>query len=520
MSSSVKEFIIQVSDPETADSSEIILTRQDILAIRKEAADYPVSPLLVKRIEEASRQEGFLLTEGQESLYRIAKEIIVEGGRYFSLTGQRFDPAAFPARHRSGVVPSLQKSRHHLFCCKYRDPLQDLEKLKAKIEREGRIPVLWSSTGGLSARHLSRQFPMFEKINPQNLKDPRKALGFVIDNSLSRAGYIFEDIHHYIGDREGIGPAIGEIRSLIKELYRALAGREDRVYLFVPDSYEMPADIRVFLEDSEPAGRRRRSSLDRYGCRMTAGEYVKKIKPVIGAEQLIERIIQTLSQMEGNNPLLVGHPGVGKTSVVEGFGVALAEGRVPANLRGRELYSLSLSSLIAGTRYRGELEERLEKMMSDVLQHRDEIILFIDEIQGLLDAGMAEGGFGIGDILKPVLARGEFPLIGATTTVGAGHLMKDPALMRRFRTIVVDEPSPDETLQILRGIRASLEQHHGVRIDDSALFAAVRLSERVSPEAFRPGKVIVLVDSAAAYCRMKSVSVVREIDILREVNRK
>ena len=278
----------------------------------------------------------------------------------------------------------------------------------------------------------------------------------------------------------------------------------------------MPPELTGIVHEYEREDRIPKRTLDRYGVELTSAAYRAKINPVIGMESVLEKVVQTLIRMEANNPLLVGHPGVGKTAVAEGFALLLSRNEVPPVLQGRILYSLSLTSLVAGTRYRGEMEARLEGLLNEVERCRDQVILFIDEIHGLLDAGMAEGGFGIGDILKPVLARGDFPLIGATTFEGAQHLAMDTALTRRFNTIVIQEPDQTQALQILRGVRSRFEKHHGVRIADGALAAAVRLSERSNPNQHLPGRAIAVLDSATAYCRMKGKGTVLEMDIIRE----
>ncbi|MBF0510304.1 MAG: ATP-dependent Clp protease ATP-binding subunit, partial [Deltaproteobacteria bacterium] len=232
---------------------------------------------------------------------------------------------------------------------------------------------------------------------------------------------------------------------------------------------------------------------------------------------IIDRVIQILSQMETNNPLLVGHPGVGKTAIVDGLARAIYARQVPPGLKDKTVYSLSLTNLIAETRYRGDLEARMEGLMAEVIRKKDKVIIFIDEIHTLVHAGASEGGIGVGDILKPVLSRGEFPCIGATTVTGSNQFLKDPALARRFKRVIVKEPSPGEALKILRGICVCLEKHHGLRIDDAALVSAVDLCLTKISDEYLPSKAISLVDGAAAYCRMRGRERVTRQDILDEI---
>lgn len=510
-------FFFHLSDPQAGTSVDLTLSRHDVTALRLEARDNPISPLLVKKIESAARKAGYLLLDSQAALFLIAKEIIIDSTHHFSLHGSNVEhavPQRDTAVHETGQHPA---SHRQLILTNYSNPIDNLTELKAEILASGMIPVLWNNAGGFQIAHLSSQFPLVGFDNSRELNDPGQALRFIINQPQNRICYILEDIHHFIGDKEGISPSIGSIRSLIKEVSRALTHRNERLYFFVPAGYELPPELANFVSVITCDKAKSNTLLERYGVNMTAANYRQKIHPVIGATELIDRIIQTLTQMEGNNPLLVGHPGVGKTALVEGFALALAEGKVPPFLRGRALYVLSISGLIAGTKYRGEMEARIEGLMAEVLTNRDELIVFIDEIQGLLDAGMAEGGFGLGDILKPVLARGEFPLIGATTFEGYAHLAKDPALMRRFRPITLNEPTEAETLNILRGVRPRLEKHHGLKIDNAMLIAAIRISARTRPGQYLPGRAIGILDSTAAYCRMKGKMTVSEGDMMREL---
>jgi ATP-dependent Clp protease ATP-binding subunit ClpA len=402
----------------------------------------------------------------------------------------------------------------------YNNPFDEIEYLSTSIRARGHIPIVWSKARGLMVNHLSRAYPLFDGFNVAGLNDPLEVIKFIISKPQECISYIFEDFHHYIGEKDTINPVVGEIRSLIKELYRNLTGRNESVFLFVPRSYELPPELQPFFAQSIPKSlKKTKGYLDRYGMLLTDAEFLSHTKPMIGADTLIERLLQVLSQMETNNPLLVGPPGVGKTAVVEGLARMIYSGKVHPSLHGKALYSLSLNSLIAGTRYRGDLEDRLECLMEEVLHKKDKVIIFIDEIHTLIEAGATEGGMGPADILKPVLARGEFPCIGATTPAGAECFAKDPALMRRFKKIMVHEPSVDQSLAILRGIITCFENHHRLQVDDDALATAVMMSNKHIVGEYLPGKAISLVDGAAALCSMQGKNRVTSKDILVEMER-
>ncbi|MFZ4431831.1 MAG: ATP-dependent Clp protease ATP-binding subunit [Microthrixaceae bacterium] len=243
--------------------------------------------------------------------------------------------------------------------------------------------------------------------------------------------------------------------------------------------------------------------LDQFGRNFTQLARDKKLDPVIGRDRETERMMQVLSRRTKNNPVLVGEPGVGKTAIVEGLAQAIASDQVPETLQGKQLYTLDLGALVAGSRYRGDFEERLKKVLKEI-KTRGDIILFIDEIHTLVGAGAAEGAIDAASILKPMLARGELQTIGATTLDEyRKHLEKDAALERRFQKIVVDEPSVAHTIEILKGLRERYEQHHRVTITDQALVAAANLADRYISDRFLPDKAIDLIDEAGSRLRIR-----------------
>ena len=260
-------------------------------------------------------------------------------------------------------------------------------------------------------------------------------------------------------------------------------------------------------------------SLEKYGEDLVAKARDQKLDPIIGRDEEIRNVIRILSRKTKNNPVLIGEPGVGKTAVVEGLAQRIVKGDVPDNLKDKKIFSLDMGSLIAGAKYRGEFEERLKAVLNEVKKSEGNIILFIDELHLIVGAGKSEGAMDAGNLLKPMLARGELHCIGATTlNEYREYIEKDAALERRFQRVLVDEPTVDETITILRGLRENYQTYHGVRITDNALIAAAELSDRYITDRFLPDKAIDLIDEACAQIKTEKESKPEEIDELEHKN--
>ncbi|HUX85841.1 MAG TPA: ATP-dependent chaperone ClpB [Chloroflexota bacterium] len=298
-------------------------------------------------------------------------------------------------------------------------------------------------------------------------------------------------------------------KGLAGQILRRAGVTRDRIYQALQ---EVRGGQRVTSQSPETTYQ----ALEKYGRDLTALARQGKLDPVIGRDEEVRRVIQVLSRRTKNNPVLIGEPGVGKTAIVEGLAQRIVRGDVPEGLKDRRIVALDLGAMVAGSKYRGEFEERLKAVLKEVQESQGQIITFIDELHTVVGAGAAEGAMDASNMLKPLLARGELHVIGATTLDEyRKHIEKDAALERRFQPVFVGEPSVEDTISILRGLRERYEQHHKVRIKDAALVAAAVLSHRYIADRFLPDKAIDLVDEAASKLRMEATSLPAELDEVR-----
>jgi ATP-dependent Clp protease ATP-binding subunit ClpC len=368
-------------------------------------------------------------------------------------------------------------------------------------EGEG-IPAQVLGSHGISLEAVRQQV---EEIVGQGKQAPTGNIPFtprakrVLELSLREALQLG---HNYIGPEHIMLGFIREGEGRGMEIIGRLGADADRVRQQVRElAMKQPAVAAP--QESAPSTS---LVLDQFGCNLTQGAREGKLDPVIGREKEIERVMQVLSRRTKNNPVLVGEPGVGKTAVVEGLAQKIVKGEVPETLKDKQLYTLDLGALVAGSRYRGDFEERLKKVLKEI-RTRGDIILFIDELHTLVGAGAAEGAIDAASILKPVLARGELQIIGACTPDEYHeHLEKDAALERRFQPIQVAELTISHTIEILKGLRDRYEAHHRVSITDGALVAAVQLADQGMPGGSLLGKAIDLIDEAGSRMRIRRMT--------------
>lgn len=333
--------------------------------------------------------------------------------------------------------------------------------------------------------------------------------------------------HDYIGTEHILLGIIYDTESIACEILISLGADLDIIHdaildLLNEDTLNDMPKLNVFKENKAPKKDNKQKNnsttplLDKYGRDLNILAQEEKIDPVIGRNREIERVIQILSRRTKNNPILIGEPGVGKTAVTEGLAQRLINGNIPKVLASKRIISLNMASLVAGTKYRGDFEDRLKKIIDEIIENKN-IILFIDEMHTLVGAGAAEGSMDAANILKPALSRGEIQVIGATTLKEyKKYIEKDSALERRFQTIMVNEPSAEDAISILKGIRNKYEEFHCAKITDEAIKAAVKISQRYITDRFLPDKAIDLMDEAAAKVRLKTVNIPTNISQLEQ----
>ncbi|MBI5153836.1 AAA family ATPase, partial [Candidatus Poribacteria bacterium] len=394
-----------------------------------------------------------------------------------------------------------------------------VERGHQEVDAEHLLAALLAQPEGLVPRLLKRM-----DINPEGLGDAVEA---VLDTRPRVSGpgmdpskvFVTQRLSKLLLSAEKEAGRLKDEYVSVEHLLMALMGDEKlgkmlKQFGVTPDRFlaaltEVRGNQRVQSANPEAAY----EALDRYGRDLVKMARDGKLDPVIGRDEEIRRVIRILSRKTKNNPVLIGEPGVGKTAIAEGLAQRIVRGDVPEGLKDKSLFALEMGALVAGAKYRGEFEERLKAVLNEIKQSDGRILLFIDELHTIVGAGKAEGAMDAGNMLKPMLARGELHCIGATTLDEYRlHIEKDKALERRFQPVVVDQPGVEDTISILRGLKERFEVHHGVRIQDNALVASAVLSHRYITDRFLPDKAIDLVDEACAMIRTEIDSMPAELD--------
>jgi ATP-dependent Clp protease ATP-binding subunit ClpB len=413
---------------------------------------------------------------------------------------QPTDPSKFTEKTWDAIVKSQDVAR------RFRHRELEVEHVAIALLEEPGLHATILSKAGADPAQLKQQIENFAQRQPRSANDGTLYLGQGLDSLLDRAETLRQSMQDDYISVEHILRALADDDRLGRRLFRANNIEPQQIEAAIKT-------VRGTQKVKDQNPEQSFGALEKYGRDLTEYARAGKLDPVIGRDEEIRRVVQVLSRRAKNNPVLIGEPGVGKTAIVEGLAQRIINGDVPESLKNRQLMSLDMGSLIAGAKYRGEFEDRLRSVLREVMDSDGQIVLFIDELHTVVGAGSTSGSTDASNLLKPMLARGELRCIGATTIDEyRKHLEKDPALERRFQQIEVGQPTVEDTISILRGLKSRYEVHHGVQILDSALVAAASLSDRYISDRFLPDKAIDLVDEAAAKLRMESTSKPEELE--------
>ncbi len=416
---------------------------------------------------------------------------------------QPTDPGKFTDKAWEAIVKSQDIAR------KYRNQQLESEHLAIALLEEDETTTLLLERVGADSANILKRLIDFVRRQPSVTTDGTNIyLGRGLDQLLDRADAEREERGDRFISVDHFWLAFAEDKRVGKNLLRSV-GLDGG--LLEEAIQKTRGTQKVVDQDSES----RYNALEKYGRDLTAQAEQGKLDPVIGRDEEVRRVIQVLSRRTKNNPVLIGEPGVGKTAIAEGLAQRIVKGDVPESLKNRQLISLDLGSLIAGAKYRGEFEDRLKSVLKEVMDSDGQIVLFIDELHTVVGTGASQGNMDAGNLLKPMLARGELRCIGATTLDEfRKYIEKDAALERRFQQVLIAQPNVEDTISILRGLKDRYEIHHNVKITDSALVAAAVLSNRYIPDRFLPDKAIDLVDEAAAKLKMEMTSKPGELEVI------
>ncbi|MBF0365829.1 MAG: ATP-dependent Clp protease ATP-binding subunit [Oligoflexia bacterium] len=389
--------------------------------------------------------------------------------------------------------------------------------------KQALTPILWTHSEGLKiiGESYSSQYIFNDELFTRVFLSPFDVLKHIKNARKQNVSYILEDFHYYLSRDNLSGAEFTEFISLIKSMQSDLKSCNSFLTILAPH-LDLPPEIAPIFETiKNSSGKKKFHYLDKYGTDLTKLVLEQKIRPIVGREAEITECLKIISKLETNNPLLVGQSGVGKTAIVEGLAATLINNKISPLWSQKRIISLNLNLMISGTKYRGEFENRLEGLLDEVKDNDKNIIIFIDEIHTLLGMGRTEGSMGAENVLKPALARGEFPCIGATTSEEHDNYIRpDKALSRRFQIVQVSEPDTEYTLKILRGIKNIYEGHHQVEISEQALIKCVEISAQLLKGQYFPGKAIKVMDNACASASIIGQKVVTPEFVISEFTKK